>query len=79
LPASKKSISRYKGGGVHLLLDVTLKSLIRRLREGKMKKPKKKRKENVREYDPEKDGARLIIGAYSSYLKKRNVVAQNDI
>lgn len=36
---------------------------------------KRKKKENVREYDPEKDGLRVIIGGYSSYVKKKKVIA----
>jgi hypothetical protein len=43
-----------------------------------MKKKEKKKKENVREYDPKKDGQRLIIGLYSPPLKKKKVAVQND-
>jgi len=43
-----------------------------------MRKSKKKKKEGVREYDPEKDGASLIIGGYSSYLQKKRILAQGD-
>jgi hypothetical protein len=36
---------------------------------------KRKKKEDVREYDPEKDESRLLIGGYSSYIKKKEVTA----
>ena len=36
---------------------------------------KRKKKEDVREYDPEKDNSRLLIGGYSSYIKKKEVTA----
>ena len=39
---------------------------------------KKKKKGKVREYDPEKDDARLIIGGYSSYVKKKDFDAQSN-
>ena len=43
-----------------------------------MKEKKKKKKENVREYDPKKDTTCLIIGGYSLYIKKKKVIAQNE-
>ncbi|MEE9150864.1 MAG: hypothetical protein V3U20_03420 [Thermoplasmata archaeon] len=35
----------------------------------------KKKKGTVREYNPDKDDACLIIGGYSAYIKKKDVVA----
>ncbi len=39
---------------------------------------KKDKKAKVREYDPNKDDACLMIGGYSSYIKKKEIAAQSD-
>jgi hypothetical protein len=41
----------------------------------KEKNKSKKKKVKIREYDPEKDKACLIIGGYSTYIKKKEVTA----
>ncbi len=49
-----------------------------RLKVATDKSRMKKKKTTVREYNPEKDGASLIIGGYSAYIKKKEVVAQSS-
>lgn len=49
-----------------------------RLKVAINKSRKKKKKTTVREYNPEKDGASLIIGGYSAYIKKKEIVAQSS-
>ncbi|UCG68965.1 MAG: hypothetical protein JSV09_14440 [Thermoplasmata archaeon] len=38
----------------------------------------KKKKANIREYNPEKDKKRILIGGYSSYIKKKEIVAESN-
>lgn len=49
-----------------------------RLKVETVKSRKKKKKTTVREYNPERDDASLIIGGYSAYIKKKEIVAQSS-
>jgi hypothetical protein len=46
--------------------------------EGETSAKDDKKKGNVREYDPLKDSACLMIGGYSSYIKKKKILAQGN-
>lgn len=59
-----------KGGGFMPKADEEVKSNSRKKRE--------KKKLNVREYDPLKDDFSEIIGGYSTYIKKKKLLAQNN-
>ena len=41
-------------------------------------KEKKQKKLKIREYDPKKDDACVMIGGYSIYIKKKKIIAQNN-
>ena len=59
-----------EGGGFITEADEEVKISSRKKRE--------KKKLNVREYDPLKDESSEIIGGYSTYIKKKKLLAQNN-
>jgi hypothetical protein len=58
-----------KGGGFITKADEEVKASSRKKREKKL---------NVREFDPLKDESSEIIGGYSTYIKKKKLLAQNN-
>lgn len=46
--------------------------------EGSFRKKRDKKNLNVREYDPLRDESSEIIGGYSIYIKKKELLAQNN-
>jgi hypothetical protein len=58
-----------KGGGFITKADEEVKVNSRKKREKKL---------NVREFDPLKDESSEIIGGYSTYIKKKKLLAHNN-
>jgi len=44
--------------------------------EDKLRTDKREKKEDVREYDPNKDESCLIIGGYSTFIRKKEIAAK---